>query len=64
MGLQPLCLRLRIRINQINTMEANEAKRKLCEIRSNLTDDEQKQAIWIAIRAIDTCTENGFVVEE
>lgn len=45
-------------------MEANEAKRKLCEIRSNLTDDKQKQAIWIAIRAIDTCTENGFVVEE
>lgn len=45
-------------------LQANEAKRKLCEIRSNLTDDEQKQAIWIAIRAIDTCTENGFVVEE
>lgn len=40
------------------------AKRKLCEIRSNLTDDEQKQAIWIAIRAIDTCTENGFIVED
>ena len=33
-------------------MKAAEAKRKLCEIRSNLTDDEQKQAIWIAIRAI------------
>ena len=45
-------------------MKAAEAKRKLCEIRSNLTDDEQKQAIWIAIRAIDTCTENGFIVEE
>lgn len=45
-------------------LQATEAKRKLCEIRSNLTDDEQKQAIWIAIRAIDTCTENGFVVEE
>ena len=45
-------------------MKAAEAKRKLCEIRSNLTDDEQKQAIWIAIRAIDTCTENGFIVED
>lgn len=45
-------------------MKATEAKRKLCEIRSNLTDDEQKQAIWIAIRAIDTCTENGFIVED
>lgn len=45
-------------------MEAKEAKRKLCEIRSNLRDKEQKQAIWIAIRAIDTCTENGFIVED
>lgn len=45
-------------------MNATEAKRKLCEIRSSLTDDEQNQAIWIAIRAIDTCTENGFVVED
>ena len=45
-------------------MRATEAKRKLCEIRSNLSDDEQKQAIWIAIRATDTCTENGFIVEE
>lgn len=45
-------------------MKATESKRKLCEIRSNLMDDEQKQAIWIAIRAIDTCTKNGFVVEE
>lgn len=34
-------------------MEATEAKRKLCEIRSSLTDDGQKQAIWIAIRAIE-----------
>lgn len=50
-------------INKKN-MKATEAKRKLCKIRSNLTDDEQKQAIWIAIRAIDTCTENGFIVEE
>lgn len=44
-------------------MKATEAKRKLCKIRSNLTDDEQKQAIWIAIKAIDTCSENGFIVE-
>ena len=45
-------------------MEVTEAKRKLCEIRSSLTDDEQKQAIWIAIRAVNTCTENGFIVED
>lgn len=45
-------------------MNSTEAKRKLCEIRRNLTDNEQKQAIWIAIRAIDTCTENGFIVED
>ena len=45
-------------------MNATEAKRKLCEIRNNLTDDEQKQAIWMAIRAIDTCTENEFIVED
>lgn len=44
-------------------MNAIEAKRNLCEIRDNLTDKEQKQAIWIAIRAIDTCAENGFIVE-
>lgn len=53
----------RERVKEEN-MKAAEAKRKLCEIRSNLTDDEQKQAIWIAIRAIDTCTENGFIVED
>lgn len=45
-------------------MKATEAKRKLCEIRSILTDDEQKQAIWISIRAIDTCTKNGFIIED
>ena len=45
-------------------MKTTEAKRKLCEIRNNLTDDGQKQAIWIAIRVIDTCTENGFIVED
>ena len=45
-------------------MKATEAKRKLCEIRSNLTDKEQKQAICIAIRVIYTCIENGFIVED
>lgn len=46
-------------------MDVTEAKRKLCEIViNNLTNDEQKQAIWMAIRAIDTCTKNGFVVED
>lgn len=34
-------------------MNATEAKRKLCEIISNLTDNEQKQAIRKAIRAIE-----------
>ena len=41
-------------------MNATEAKRKLCEIRSNLTDDKQHEAIWIAIRAIDTCVNDGY----
>ena len=41
-------------------MNATEAKRKLCEIRSNLTDDKQQEAIWIAIRAIDTCVTDGY----
>ena len=41
-------------------MNATEAKRKLCEIRSNLTDYKQQEAIWIAIRAIDTCVNDGF----
>lgn len=36
-------------------MNAIEAKRKLCEIRSSLTDDKQKHAIWLAIKAIDYC---------
>lgn len=34
-------------------MNATEAKRKLCEILSNLTDNEQKQAIGEAIKAIE-----------
>lgn len=45
-------------------MNSTETKRTLFEIRNNLIDDKQKQAIWIAIRAIDTCTENGFIVED
>ena len=43
-------------------MNATEAKRKLCKLRSSLRDKEADNAIWIAIRAIDTCTENGFIV--
>lgn len=34
-------------------MNATEAKRKLYEISSSLTDDKQKQAIWEAIKAIE-----------
>lgn len=34
-------------------MNATETKRKLCEIISSLTDDEQKQAIWEAIKALE-----------
>nr|DAO29788.1 MAG TPA: hypothetical protein [Bacteriophage sp.] len=45
-------------------MNAIEAKRKLCELRSSLRDKEADKAIWIAIRAIDTCAENGFIVED
>lgn len=30
----------------------------------NSRDKEADKAIWIAIRAIDTCTENGFIVED
>lgn len=45
-------------------MNASETKRKLCELRSSLRDKEADNAIWIAIRAIDTCTENGFIVED
>lgn len=45
-------------------MNAAEAKRKLCELRSSLRDKEADKAIWIAIRAIGTCINNGFVVED
>ena len=41
-------------------MNATEAKRKLCEIRSSLRDKEAYKAIWIAIRAIDTCVNDGY----
>ena len=45
-------------------MNATEAKRKLCELRANLGDKEADKAIWIAIRAIDTCTKEGFEVTD
>ena len=41
-------------------MNATEAKRKLCEIRSSFRDKEADKAIWIAIRAIDTCVNDGY----
>ena len=41
-------------------MNATEAKRKLCEIRSSLRDKEADKAIWIAIRAIDTCVNDEY----
>lgn len=53
----------RERVKEEN-MKATEAKRKLCELRSSLRDKEADKAIWIAIRAIDTCTKNGFIVED
>lgn len=37
-------------------------KRKLCDIRASLRDKEADTAIWIAIRAIDTCVSNGYNV--
>ena len=43
-------------------MNAIEAKRKLCDIRASLNDTESTKAIWIAIRAIDTCVSNGYDV--
>jgi len=45
-------------------MNATEAKRKLCEIKTKLNDKEVTMAIWIAIRAIDTCTQEGFEVTD
>lgn len=45
-------------------MNATEAKRKLCDIYRTLSDESQKQAVWIAIRAIDTCIGNGFEVTD
>lgn len=42
-------------------MRTIEAKKKLYEmLNSNLTDNEQKEAIGIAIRAIETC-ERAYV---
>lgn len=36
-------------------MEANKARKKLIDIYATLTDDEQKEAIDVAILALDTC---------
>lgn len=44
-------------------MEANEAKRILCEMRNHFNDESHTIAIWTAIRAIDTCISNGFEVK-
>ena len=41
-------------------MNATEAQKKLCELRKNLGDREADKAVWIAIRAIDTCLRDGF----
>ena len=41
-------------------MNEKKKKRKLCEIRSNLRNKEADKAIWIAIRAIDTCVNDGY----
>lgn len=43
-------------------MNATEAKKKLCELREKLGDKEADKAVWIAIRAIDTCLRVGFEV--
>lgn len=43
-------------------MNATEAKKKLCELRKNLGNREADEAVWIAIRAIDTCLRAGFKV--
>ena len=48
--------------NWYSNMKAAEAKRKLYEIRNNLTDDEQKKAIWIAIRAIELVLKMGLLI--
>ena len=44
-------------------MTATEAKNELGEIWRSTDDENQKSALWIAIRAIDTCNSNGFVIE-
>ena len=36
-------------------MNIKEVTKILFEIRSNLIDDKQKHAIWVAIKAIDYC---------
>lgn len=43
-------------------MRAIEAKKKLYEmLHSNLTDNKQKEAIGVAIRAIETC-ERAYII--
>ena len=43
-------------------MNATEAKRKLCEIRSSLRDKEADKAIWIAICVIVSCVYDGYAI--
>ena len=45
-------------------MNIKEVTKILFEIRSNLINPKQKHSIWVAIKAIDTCTKNGFIVED
>lgn len=46
-------------------MNANEAKRQLCKMRAKFVNDKDTSlAVWIAIRAIDTCIKEGFKVTD
>ena len=45
-------------------MNATEAKKALCDVHKSICKESHKKAIWIAIRAIDTCTSNGFEVTD
>lgn len=45
-------------------MTREEAKVMLCNIGRKLTDEKEKSAIWVAIRAIDTCCSEGFKVTD
>lgn len=48
--------------NPRDNMKATEAVRKLCEISSSLTDDKQKEAISVAITAIDCCA-RAYIID-